>query len=135
MASLADSMDTARAVSKATSGKQPLGNSSAHLSRVESSPHSDAKAEAEIEYEFEDPARCWIDLVEATRELNVVKRKQAVYVLLNEAKNSHWTHQLWDTELELQQDTVEYGGEFEQEQDTEPYSDPEEGMNQVDRDV
>ncbi len=132
MASLNESMDTARAVSKATSGKQLLESSSAHLSRVESSLPSDAKAERDIEYEFEDPARCWIDLVEATRNLNENKRKGAVYAMLAEAKNSHWTHQLWDDELELQQDTVEYGGEFEQ--DTEPYSDPEEGMNQVDRD-
>ncbi len=65
------------------------------------------------EYEFEDPARCWVDLVVATRILNEKKRKDAVYVLLSEAKNSHWTHQLLDDELELEQDTVEYGGEFE----------------------
>ncbi len=132
MASLLDSMDTVRAAPKATSDSQLLVSSSARLSRGESTPHSDAKAEAEIEYEYEDPARAWIDLVEATRILNETKRKHAVWELLNEAKNSHWTHQLYDTELELQQDTVEYGGNFEQA--TEPYSDPEEGMNQVDRD-
>ncbi len=86
---------------------------------------------AEPEYEFEDPARCWVDLVVATRILSEKKRKDAVYVLLNEAKNSHWTHQLLDDELELASDAVEYGGEFEEL--TEPYSDVEEGMNQVDR--
>ncbi len=84
------------------------------------------------EYEFEDPARCWVDLVVATRILNENKRKEAVYTLLNEAKNSHWTHQLLDAELELQEDAVEYGGSFEH---TEPYSDVEEGMDQVDRDL
>ncbi len=124
-------MDTVRAAPKATSDKQPLESYSEPPLPVESSPHPDAKAEVETEYEFEDPARAWIDLVEATRILNETKRKQSVWVLLSEAKNSHWTHQLWDNEIELQQDTVEYGGSVE---DTEPYSDPEEGMQQVDRD-
>ncbi len=131
MASLSESVDTARAARKATVDNR-LSASSSELPSPHAPIRSDAKEEAETEYEFEDPARCWIDLVEATRILNEDKRKQAVYVLLSEAKNSHWTHQLYDDELELQQDTVEYGGEFEQ--DTEPYSDPEEGMNQVDRD-
>ncbi len=84
-----------------------------------------------VEYEFEDPARCWVDLVVATRLLNEDKRKDAVYVLLSEAKNSHWTHELLDTELELQEDAVEYGGPWEQE--TDGQSDEEEGMTQVDR--
>ncbi len=92
--------------------------------------------------EFEDPSRAWIDLVIATREANDKLRKEKVFQLLAEAKNSHWTHDLLDAEYELEADAVEYGGNFEYpdpggdytEQATQSYSDPEEGMAQVDRD-
>ncbi len=93
-----------------------------------------------LQYEFEDPARSWIDLVVATRILEEKKRKSAVYVMLNEAKNSHWTHDLLDAEIELETD-AEYGGSYDADpggdytEETEAPSDPEEGMNQVDRDV
>ncbi len=85
------------------------------------------------EYEFEDPAQAWIALVEACRILDVDKRKQALTVCLNEAKNSHWSEYLYDTELDLEACTAEYGGPFPgepnypdgSEPDTEPYSDEE----------
>ncbi len=103
-----------------TLGKQEMDNTARAAPKA--SAASTSVDEAGTEYEFEDPARCWVDLVEATRILIEEDRKNAVYVLLNEAKNSHWTHQLLDDELELQEDAVEYGGSV---QDTEPYSDPE----------
>ncbi len=101
-----------------------------------------ATAVSAQQYEFEDPARSWVDLVLATQEKYEKVRKAKVYELLEEAKSSHWTHVLLDAEYELLTD-AEYGGSFDDadpggdytEQDTEGYSDPEEGMNQVDRDV
>ncbi len=61
------------------------------------------------QYEFEEPARSWIDLCDACRLPDLQKRKQAVQTMIYEAKNSHWTHQLLDAELELQQD-ADYTG-------------------------
>ncbi len=79
----------------------------------------------EPEYEFEDPAQAWIALVEACRILDVDKRKQALTIMLNEAKSSHWSEELYDTELELQgswegnPNPAEYGGPFPGDSDTE----------------
>jgi len=47
-------------------------------------------------YNYEDPAVSWINLVMATRELNQERRQQMINQLLFTAKNSHWTHELWD---------------------------------------
>ncbi len=45
--------------------------------------------------EYEDPARCWIDLVAAFKSGNA----DSVRAVLTEAKKSHWTHQLFDEAL------------------------------------
>jgi len=47
-------------------------------------------------YDYEDPAMAWIDLVVATRELDRDTRMAMIDALLFTAKNSHWTHKLWD---------------------------------------
>jgi len=47
-------------------------------------------------YDYEDPAVSWINLVMATRELDRDKRMAIIDTLLFTAKNSHWTHKLWD---------------------------------------
>ncbi len=60
---------------------------------------SDFKPHKE-QYEFEDPARSWVNLVEATHLPDFAQRKQAVQTMIFEAKNSHWSHQLLDAELE-----------------------------------
>ncbi len=54
----------------------------------------------EQEYEFEDPASMWMELVEACR-LEPTKRRAAVERVLIEARNSHWTPELWAEELAL----------------------------------
>ncbi len=66
----------------------------------------------EPEYEFENPAQAWISLVEACRIADIDCRKTAVTIMLNEAKNSHWTEELYDAELELMDDESEYGGPY-----------------------
>ncbi len=67
--------------------------------------------------EFEDPARCWIDLVTAFKNANPA----AVRDVLTQAKASHWTHDLYNTALIESQD---YSTEEE-----------EEGRWAVDKDV
>ena len=42
--------------------------------------------------DFEDPSRCWIDLVEACRTGD----PRNVNIVLQEAKRSQWTHALYD---------------------------------------
>jgi len=48
------------------------------------------------DYDYEDPAVSWIDLVMATRELDHDVRMAKINELCLVAKNSHWTHSLWD---------------------------------------
>ncbi len=60
------------------------------------------------QYEFEDPGEAWVALVEACRIPDINKRKHAVTLCLNEAKNSHWSLTLWNTEQELLSDTTDY---------------------------
>jgi len=62
--------------------------------------------------EFEDPAQAWIALVEACHIADLNTRKKEVQLMIFHAKNSHWTGELYDSELELLNDevSVEYGG-------------------------
>lgn len=60
-------------------------------------------------YEYEDPATAWIALVEAAHEPDLDTRKRRVAQCLFEAKNSHWTLELWRDLCEAAED-VEYGG-------------------------
>lgn len=66
-----------------------------------------------MERELEDPAECWIDLVTACNEPDHVVRRQRVEALLQKARESQWTMQLW---LELTDD-AEYGGSVSEEED------------------
>lgn len=52
--------------------------------------------ELDPNYDYEDPAMHWIDLVMATRELDHDLRMRKINELCLVAKNSHWTHALWD---------------------------------------
>lgn len=72
-------------------------------------------------YEFENPAESWIALVEACRLEYVSERNNMVMKIMFLAKNSHWTNDLYQTELELLDD--EYGGPIEEE----PASPPPQG--------
>lgn len=65
-----------------------------------------------MERELEDPAECWIDLVTACAEPDHVVRRQRVEELLQKARSSEWTKQLW---LELTED-VEYGASVSEEE-------------------
>ncbi len=76
------------------------------------------------EYEFENPAEAWITLVEACRIEFEEERRLMVLKLMFLAKNSHWTDELYQTELELLDD--EYGGP------TEPISPEECAVSQAD---
>ncbi len=78
----------------------------------------------EPEYEFEDPIESWIDLVEACRIEDMDKRKNQVTFFLNVAKNSHWTHVLFENQM-LQDEDVDYTGQedLRGSVDTEPYED------------
>lgn len=58
-------------------------------------------------YDYEDPAVSWINLVQATRELDQERRQQMLNMLLFTAKNSHWTHELWD-QVMAELETPEY---------------------------
>lgn len=60
-------------------------------------------------YHYEDPAVCWVSLVEATRDLDTAERKRRVAEWLFIAKNSHWTMELWKDLVEAEED-IEYGG-------------------------
>jgi len=59
-------------------------------------------------YNYEDPAVSWINLVMATRELNQERRQQMINQLLFTAKNSHWTHELWDQVMAELETSPEY---------------------------
>ena len=50
------------------------------------------ETEGDVWDNFEDPSRCWIDLVEACRTGD----PRNVNIVLQEAKRSQWTHALWD---------------------------------------
>ena len=85
------------------------------------------KTKQEEEKDWEDPARCWIDLVEATRVPNKEIRDEKLKEIFAQAKMSHWTHQLFDEflkELEDEED-AEYGGPI-----IEVPSDPEEWIDE-----
>ncbi len=64
-------------------------------------------------YEFENPAQSWISLVEACHLAELNLRKQAAQKFIFLAKNSHWTQELYQAELE--QLDAEYGGSFDSE--------------------
>lgn len=68
------------------------------------------------QFEFEDPAECWIQLVLACHEAEIFERKQKVEAMLVEARNSHWTQELWAEELAQVCDDMEneYGGPFQE---------------------
>lgn len=55
-----------------------------------------SKVPLDPKYDWEDPAMSWIDLVMATRELDHNTRMAKINELCQVAKNSHWTHALWD---------------------------------------
>ncbi len=77
------------------------------------------------EYEFEDPIESWIDLCEACRIPDMNKRKGQVTFFLNVAKNSHWTHELMEAQMQQDED-VDYTGQQDLQgslEDTEPYED------------
>ncbi len=76
-------------------------------------PMTDQKSEQDQDYEFECPAASWIALVEACRLEYVSERNQMVVKIMFLAKNSHWTDELYQAELELLDD--EYGGPIEEE--------------------
>jgi len=59
-------------------------------------------------YNYEDPAVSWINLVMATRELDQNRRQQMINQLLFTAKNSHWTHELWDQVMAELETSPEY---------------------------
>jgi len=59
-------------------------------------------------YNYEDPAVSWINLVMAARELNQERRQQMINQLLFTAKNSHWTHELWDQVMAELETSPEY---------------------------
>ncbi len=50
--------------------------------------------------DYEDPGRCWIDLVTAFKSGDPLKVRE----VMEQAKASHWTHDLWNEAL--QQDNV-----------------------------
>jgi len=54
------------------------------------------KVPLDPQYDWEDPPMSWIDLVMATREPNHDIRMAKINELCIVAKNSHWTHDLWD---------------------------------------
>ncbi len=64
------------------------------------------------EYEFEDPASWWINLVIACR-CEPELRRAAVETCLVEARNSHWTEELWAEELAIctEDPGIEWGGD------------------------
>ncbi len=70
------------------------------------------------QYEFEDPAGSWIDLVNACRLDGEVARRSAINRCLLVARNSHWNERLWQEEVELAE--VEYGGDLGESDMTEP---------------
>ncbi len=72
--------------------------------------------------EFEHPVKAWIDLVEACHIEDADLRNKAVMNYLNLAKNSHWTHQLWEREVDQYED-VDYVGGEQDGSDTESYDD------------
>ncbi len=93
-------------------------------------------------YEFEDPGEAWIALVEACRITDMDNRKRAVTVCLNEAKNSHWSVELWNSEQELLNDTVDYsaseqpehpGGDYTPLGSTQEYTDTAESSKKRSR--
>ncbi len=53
------------------------------------------------EFEFEDPASSWVGLVQACRIKDPRARRAAVERCLVEARNSHWTQELWEEELAI----------------------------------
>lgn len=60
------------------------------------------------DYDYEDPAMSWIDLVMATRELDHDIRMAKINELCLVAKNSHWTHALWDQVMAELETSPEY---------------------------
>ncbi len=77
------------------------------------------------EYEFEEPAEMWIDLVAACHIPDATKRQEQVMFYLNVAKNSHWTEELAQAEALADQD-VDWTGQEDLSggtADTEPYED------------
>ncbi len=79
------------------------------------------------EYEFEEPAEMWIDLVAACHIQDATKRQEQVMFFLNVAKNSHWTEELAQAEALADRD-VDYTGQQNlrgsmDTADTEHYSD------------
>ncbi len=64
------------------------------------------------EFEFEDPASMWIALVDACRAPDASARRSGVERCLIEARNSHWTKELWAEELATCAELTEsYDGE------------------------
>ncbi len=70
------------------------------------------------QYEFEDPAGSWIDLVNACRIDGEVARRSAINRCLLVARNSHWTERLWGEEVALA--AVEYQSDLGESDMTEP---------------
>ncbi len=64
-------------------------------------------AQALPDYEFENPAQAWVSLVEACHLEHQEARKIAAQKFIFLAKNSHWTQQLYDEELNMMD--VEWG--------------------------
>lgn len=79
--------------------------------------------------ELEDPARCWIDLVEACRLPDGIARREAIQELVLEAKASVWTHALWDQTLEGKHDLAGPAAEAMQDAQDEEDSDTEEWID------
>ena len=64
--------------------------------------------------EIEDPAEAWIDLVTACHEPDHLLRRQLVEQLLQKARESEWTRDMWIAATE----DVEYGGSVSEEEES-----------------
>jgi len=70
----------------------------------------DAEADTTDDLDFEDPERCWIDLVEACHDKDKARRDAKIKALLAQAHQSKWTHQIAD-QLQATLYDAEYGDE------------------------
>ncbi len=64
-------------------------------------------------YELEDPAEAWIQLVQATRILQVRARQHAVQAMVLKARNSHWDLKKWN-DFAAGYDSPDMGGDADE---------------------
>jgi len=80
----------------------------------------DAAADTTDDLDFEDPERCWIDLVEALHDADRQRRDAKVRALLAQATESKWTHQIAD-----QLQATIYNADYGDEEATQPWGEGE----------